>query len=70
MTGQNSKSSTTALWQSYQQCHLVAKQEELAKQIINFALKVPLSYSAGFFNMQQHLTTWADSFTSLQRNAH
>jgi hypothetical protein len=31
-------SSTTALWKSYQQNHLVAKQQELVKEIINFAI--------------------------------
>jgi hypothetical protein len=31
-------SSTRALWKSYQQIHTVAKQEELAKEIINFCL--------------------------------
>jgi hypothetical protein len=33
---ETSDSSTTALWKSYQQSHLVAKQEELIKEIINF----------------------------------
>jgi hypothetical protein len=33
-TGQNPDVSTRALWQSYQHCHLVEKQEELAKEMI------------------------------------
>jgi hypothetical protein len=36
--GKTPDSSTRALWQFYQQSHLVAKLEELVKKIINFAL--------------------------------
>jgi hypothetical protein len=39
--------------------HLVVKQEELAKKIIDLALQSYLcSYFQGFFNMLQNLTTW------------
>jgi hypothetical protein len=38
INGKTPDSSTTALWQSYQQSHLVAKQEELSKEIMNLAL--------------------------------
>jgi hypothetical protein len=37
--GKASDSSTTAIWQSYQQSHLVAKQEDLAKEIMNLTLR-------------------------------
>jgi hypothetical protein len=37
-TGETLDSSTTALWQSYQKSHLAAKQEELVKEMMNFAL--------------------------------
>jgi hypothetical protein len=37
--GKASDSSTTAIWQSYQQSHLVAKQEDLAKEIMNLAIQ-------------------------------
>jgi hypothetical protein len=36
-TGKTTDSSTRALWQSYQNSHLVAKHKELAKKI-NFVL--------------------------------
>jgi hypothetical protein len=37
-TGETPDSSTRALWQSYKQCHLIAKQEKLGKKTTNFAL--------------------------------
>jgi hypothetical protein len=37
-TGETPDSSTRALWQSYQQRYLVAKQEELLKEIMFFFL--------------------------------
>jgi hypothetical protein len=43
-------SSATALWQSYQQSNLVARQEKLATEMILF-YELSLSYSAGNFNM-------------------
>jgi hypothetical protein len=38
-TGETPDSSTTALYKSYQQSHLVAKQEEQAKEMMNFVLR-------------------------------
>jgi hypothetical protein len=38
-TGETPDSSTTGIWQSYQQIHIVAKQQELAKEISNFLLR-------------------------------
>jgi hypothetical protein len=40
----------TALWESYQRGHLVAQREELAKEIMNLALR-NISYCKGFFNI-------------------
>jgi hypothetical protein len=37
--GWNLNSSIKALWQSYQQNHLVVKQEKLEKEMMNFALR-------------------------------
>jgi hypothetical protein len=37
--GESPVSSARALWQSYQQSHVVAKQEELAMEMINLALQ-------------------------------
>jgi hypothetical protein len=37
--------------------YLVAKQEELSKEMMNLALR--RSYLKGFFNMLQHFTTWS-----------
>jgi hypothetical protein len=34
--------STRALWQSYQQRHLIEKQEKLAREMINLAFQVTL----------------------------
>jgi hypothetical protein len=34
--------STRALWQFYQQSHLEAQQEELAKEIMNFTFEISL----------------------------
>jgi hypothetical protein len=44
------------LWQCYQLGHLVAKQEELAKEIVALAYEIYLSYFEGFFNMPENLT--------------
>jgi hypothetical protein len=38
-TGETPDLSTRALWQSYQQSHLVAKHEEMARDMMNFALQ-------------------------------
>jgi hypothetical protein len=38
-TGKTPDLSIRALWQSYQQSHLVAKQEELTKEIMYFVLQ-------------------------------
>jgi hypothetical protein len=44
--GKTPELSTRALWQSYQQSYLVAIQEELTKEIINFSLQ-SISYNMG-----------------------
>jgi hypothetical protein len=44
-------SSTRALWQFFQQGHLVAKQKELAYEMMNLAYEIFLSYFEGFFNI-------------------
>jgi hypothetical protein len=41
----------------YQQSHLVARQEELQKEMMHFAF-VPFSYFEGIFKMLLKLTTW------------
>jgi hypothetical protein len=41
--GKTADSSTRALWQSYQQCHLVTKQEELDERNDEFGLTQYLS---------------------------
>jgi hypothetical protein len=38
LTGKTPDLSIRALWQSYHQNHLVAKQEELEKEIMKFSL--------------------------------
>jgi hypothetical protein len=58
--GKTPNSSTRAFWQSYLQRHLVAKQEELAKEIMNLALEASLFILLrDFFNIQQNLSTWS-----------
>jgi hypothetical protein len=51
-------SSTRALWLSYYESRLIAKQEELEKEM-NFALRNIFSYFEGFFNMPKivHMVT-------------
>jgi hypothetical protein len=44
-------SSTRTLWQSYQQSHVVAEQDELVMEIMNLAYEIFISYFNGFFNM-------------------
>jgi hypothetical protein len=39
LTGKTPASFTRCLWQSYQQRLLVVKQEELAKEMMNFTLQ-------------------------------
>jgi hypothetical protein len=41
--------STRVLWQSYQRCHLVANLEELAKEMMTFALRSLLCYTTTVF---------------------
>jgi hypothetical protein len=41
---ENTDSSTRALWQSYQQSNLVAKQEKLAKEMMNITYEIFLPY--------------------------
>jgi hypothetical protein len=55
-TGKTPDLFTRALRQSYQQNHLVAKQEELAKERWILLYKVSLLYSKRFFIMTQNLT--------------
>jgi hypothetical protein len=58
-------SSTRALWQSYQDIHLVAKQEELAKRNDQFCLTKCHSHtSKGSLGCRKILRHGADSFTS------
>jgi hypothetical protein len=46
-------SSTTALWQSYQQCHLLEKQKELTKEMTILPCEVYLSYFEGFLTCRK-----------------
>jgi hypothetical protein len=53
------------LWQSYQHIYLVAKQEELAKKIINLALQIIFVHtSKGYLTCCKMLRHGADCFTS------
>jgi hypothetical protein len=48
-TGKTLDSSTRALWQYYQQSHLVANQEKVAKEMMNFLLRnIFIHTSKGF----------------------
>jgi hypothetical protein len=49
--------STRALWQVYQQDHLGAQQEDMAKEMMNAAYEISLSYIEVFFNMPLNLRT-------------
>jgi hypothetical protein len=44
-------SSTKALWLSHKQTHIVTKQDELAKKMVNLTYEIFVSYFEGFFNM-------------------
>jgi hypothetical protein len=67
MTGKTPYSSTRALWKSYYQRHLVAKQLELAKEMINFASRVPLSYFKVLLTCCNFLSRGADGFVSTSK---
>jgi hypothetical protein len=54
--------STRALWQSYQQSRLVAKQGKVVKEE-NLAYNIFLSYFKGFLSCRKILRHGADSFT-------
>jgi hypothetical protein len=65
LTGETPDSSTTALWKPYQQCHLVAKKEELVKEIMNLAFRNIFVYSSkGSLTHREILVHGADGFTS------
>jgi hypothetical protein len=51
--GKTLDSSTRVFWQSYQHSHLVARQEEVAKEMMNFALRISLSYFEGFLTCSE-----------------
>jgi hypothetical protein len=64
-TGETPNSSTRALWKSCQQSYLVAKQEELAKKIMNLALQSISIYTfKGSLTNRNILLHGADGFTS------
>jgi len=64
-TGETPDSSTRALWKSYQQSHLVAKQEELAKEMMNLALRsIFVHTSKGSLTCRKIFRHGADGFTS------
>jgi hypothetical protein len=50
--------STRALWQSYQQRHLVAKQEQLGEGNYDWPYKISLFILEGIFNMPYNCTAW------------
>jgi hypothetical protein len=59
---------TGALWQFYQHCHLVAKHEELVKEIINLALRIIFVHTAkGFLKCRKILRHVANDFPSLMK---
>jgi hypothetical protein len=62
--GKTTDSSTRALWQAYQQSHLKAKQEQLAKEIVNFALRRIFHTSEGSLTYRKILRNEADGSTS------
>jgi hypothetical protein len=62
--GKTPDSSTSDLWQAYQQCHLVAKQKELAKEITNSALRSIFHTSKLSLTCRKILPHGADGFTS------
>jgi hypothetical protein len=39
LIGKTPDLSSRAFWQTYHQCHLAAKQEDLVKEVMNFALQ-------------------------------
>jgi hypothetical protein len=49
--GKTPDSSTGALWQSYRKIYLVAKQEKLVNEMMNFALRSISFILQRFFNM-------------------
>jgi hypothetical protein len=58
------ESSTRPFWQSYQQSYLVAKQEGLAKKIMNFALRsISFTFLRFFLTCHNILQYGADGFT-------
>jgi hypothetical protein len=63
--GKAHDSSTRALWQSLQKTHLVAKQEELMKEIIRLALQsITVCTSKRSLTCHKVLRHGTDSFTS------
>jgi hypothetical protein len=59
-------SSTRVLWQSHQQNHLIATQEELGEENYDFGLRgiIPVHTSKGFFTCRKILRHGASGFTS------
>jgi hypothetical protein len=61
----NTDSSTRAFWQSYQRIRLIAKQEKLANEVMNFVLRnISFHTSKGSLTFRKILRPRADSFTS------
>jgi hypothetical protein len=50
-TGKTPDSFTRALWKLYKHVLLVAEQYKMAKEVMNLAYDLSLSYFKGFFNM-------------------
>jgi len=61
--GKTPDSSTRTNWQSYKQSHLVAKQEELAREVMNLAAQSIFLYtSKGFLTCRKILRHGTDGF--------
>jgi pyridoxine/pyridoxamine 5'-phosphate oxidase len=61
---ENPDSSTRAVWQSYQQSHVVAKHEALEKKIMNFATKYLFHTSKRYLTCRKFLRHEAEGITS------
>jgi hypothetical protein len=66
--GEDPDSCTTFLWQSFQQCHLVAKLEELAKEIMNLAYEI-CHISKGFLTCRKTLLHGLTALLTIRRKA-
>jgi hypothetical protein len=67
-TGETPDSPTRALWKSYQQSSLVAMQEELAKKIMNLALRsIYFVVRTVFLHAAKSYDMGAQGFTSLPK---